>query len=97
MVTRALLADEGVDAVVFITGAVDWMPGKDVPGLFKNAIMEFPGKPVLAVTPLGDREIFLKMHQGFQSLGIPSYMSDEEAIVSLAALNRYRKSREIIS
>ena len=97
VVTRALLADEGVDSVIIISGAVDWIPGKAVSGLFENVKMEFPGKPVLAVTPLGDREIFLKMHQGFQSLGIPSYMSDEEAIMSLAALNRYRESRDTIS
>jgi acyl-CoA synthetase (NDP forming) len=97
VVTRALLADKGVDAVIIITGAVDWVPGKDIPGLFGNIKMEFPGKPVLAVTPLGDREIFLKMHRGLQSLGIPSYTSDEEAIASLAALNRYRDFRDSTS
>jgi acyl-CoA synthetase (NDP forming) len=94
VVTRALLEDEGVDAVIIITGAVDWMPGKNVPGLFADIKTEYPGKPVLAVTPLGDRDIFLKMHQGFQALGIPSYMNDEEAIVSLGALNRYREFRD---
>jgi acyl-CoA synthetase (NDP forming) len=73
------------------------MPGKDVPGIFKEMKTEYPGKPVLAVSPLGDREIFLKMHRGFQSLGIPSYTSDEEAVVALAALNRYRDSRDTAS
>jgi acetyltransferase len=97
VVTRALLSDESVDAVIIITGAVDWIPGKDVPGLFENLKIEFPGKPVLAVTPLGDRGIFLKMHRGFQSLGIPSYASDEEAVVSLAALNRYRQLQDFTS
>lgn len=97
VVSRAVLADEGVDAVIIITGAVDWIPGKDVPELFKDLKTEFPDKPVLAVTPLGDREIFLKMHREFQSLGIPSYASDEEAIVSLAALNIYRESRDTAS
>jgi acyl-CoA synthetase (NDP forming) len=96
VVTRALLADEGVDAVIIITGAVNWMPGKDVPGVFKEMKTEFPGKPILAVSPLGDRELFLKMHRGFQSLGIPSYTSDEEAVVALAALNKYRDSRDNI-
>ena len=95
--TRALLADEGVDAVVIITGAVNWIPGKDVSGIFRNIKTEFPDKPILAVTPLGDREIFLKIHQGFQSLGIPSYTSDEEAILSLASLNKYRESRDTTS
>ena len=94
VVTRALLEDEGVDAVIIITGAVDWIPGNNVPELFKNIKTEFPGKPVMAVTPLGDRDIFLKLHQGFQSLGIPSYTSDEEALISLGALNRYRKFRD---
>jgi acyl-CoA synthetase (NDP forming) len=97
VVTRALLADEGVDAVIIITGAVNWMPGKDVPGVFADMKREFPGKPVLAVSPLGDREIFLKMHRGFQSLGIPSYTSDEEAVVALAALNKFRQSRDSTS
>ena len=94
VVTRTVLEDEGVDAVIIITGAVDWIPGKSVPELFKSLKTEFPGKPVLAVTPLGDRDIFLKMHHGFQSLGIPSYTSDEEAIVSLGALNKYREFRD---
>jgi acetyltransferase len=90
-VTRALLADEGVDAVIVISGAVNWMPGHDVPAMFGGIREEFPAKPVLAVTPLGDRDVFLRMHRGFLSRGIPSYAGDEEAIASLAALCRYKK------
>lgn len=92
-VTRALLADEGVDAVIIITGAIDWMPGGDVPALIADLKDQYPDKPILAVTPLGDRQIYLKMHCGFQARGIPSYASDEEAILSLAALYRYRESK----
>lgn len=88
-ITRAALADDGVDAVVVIMGAVDWMPGKDVPGIFEDIKKEFPGKPLLAVNPLGDRDIYLRMYRGFQALGIPCYSSDEAAIAALAAQYRY--------
>jgi acetyltransferase len=90
--TRAVLEDEGVDAAVVILGAIDWIPGKDVPVLFAGIKKDFPEKPVLAVCPLGDREIYLKLHQGFRNIGIPSYTSDEAAIAALAALYRYRQS-----
>jgi acyl-CoA synthetase (NDP forming) len=92
-ITRAALEDEGVDAVVVIMGAIDWVPGKDVPGLFKDIKKEFPEKPFLAVNPLGDRKIYQRMCQGFQSLGIPAYSSAEDAIVSLAAQYRYQQYR----
>ena len=92
-VTRAVMEDAGVDAVVVIMGAVDWIPGKDVPGLFQDIKEQFPDKPLMAVNPLGDRKIYLKMCRGFQALGIPSYTSDENAITSLAALYRYQKYR----
>ncbi len=90
-VLRAVLEDGGVDAVVMIMAAVDWLPGKDVPALFTGIRKDFPQKPIMAVSPLGDRSIYLKMCQGFQELGIPSYTSDEDAIVSLAALYRHRQ------
>ncbi len=90
-ITRAALADDGVDAVLVIIGAIDWIPGKDVPTLFKDIKKEFPDKPFIAVNPLGDRKVYLRMCHGFQALGIPSYTSDEDAIVSLAALCRYQQ------
>jgi acyl-CoA synthetase (NDP forming) len=91
-VTRALLEDEGVDAVIIITGAIDWMPGGDVPALIADLKDRYPAKPVMAVAPLGDRQIYLDMHRGFLARRIPSYASDEDAIFSLAALYRYRVS-----
>lgn len=90
-ITRAVLEDSSVDAVVVIMAAVDWVPGKSVPALFADIKKDFPHKPILAVSPLGDRGIYLKMCRGFQELGIPSYTSDESAIVSLAALYRYQQ------
>lgn len=90
-VIRAVLEDGGVDAVVVIMAAVDWVPGKDVPTLFTDIKKDFPHKPIMAVSPLGDRKIYLRMCQGFQEMGIPSYTSDESAIVSLAALCRYQQ------
>jgi acyl-CoA synthetase (NDP forming) len=90
-VTRAVLADSGVDAVVIIMGANTWLPGKDVPALFTGMKKDFPRKPVLAVTQLGDREVYLKMRRGFQAIGIPCYTSDEDAIFALAALCRYQE------
>lgn len=90
-VIRAVLEDDGVDAVVVIMAAVDWMPGKDVPTLFTDIKKDFPRKPVIAVSPLGDRKIYLRMCRGFQEIGIPSYTSDEDAIISLAALWRYQQ------
>jgi acyl-CoA synthetase (NDP forming) len=90
-ITRAVLEDGGVDAVVVIMAAVDWVPGKSVPSLFADIKKDFPHKPILAVSPLGDRGIYLKMCQGFQELGIPSYTSDEDAVISLAALYRYQQ------
>jgi acyl-CoA synthetase (NDP forming) len=92
-ITKAALGDDRVDAVVVIMGAIDWIPGKDVPGLFEDIKKEFPDKSFLAVNPLGDRKIYQRMCQGFQSLGIPNYTSAEDAIVSLAAQYRYQEYR----
>jgi acetate---CoA ligase (ADP-forming) len=89
--TRAVLEDEGVDAVVVIMGAIDWLAGKSVPALFEDIKREFPGKPILAVCPLGDRMVYLKLRQGFQEIGIPCYSGDVDAIAALAALYRYRQ------
>jgi acyl-CoA synthetase (NDP forming) len=88
---RAVLEDGGVDAVVVIMAAVDWMPGKNVPGLFVDIKRDFPHKPILAVNPLGYREIYRRLSKGFQEIGIPSYAGDEDAITSLAALYRYQQ------
>ena len=94
--TRAVMADDAVDAVVVILGAIDWVPGRSVPGMFGPIRQEFPDKPLLAVSPLGDRELYVRMCREFQSLGIPSYTGDENAIQSLAALCRYRHYLDII-
>jgi acyl-CoA synthetase (NDP forming) len=91
--TRAVLEDEGVDAAVVILGAIDWMAGQDVPALFVGIKKDFPDKPVLAVCPLGDRDIYLGLHRGFQDIGIPCYTGDEDAIAALAALYHYRQFR----
>jgi acyl-CoA synthetase (NDP forming) len=90
-ITRAALEDDGVDAAMVIMGAIDWIPGKDVPSLFKDIKRDFPDKPLMAVSPLGDRKIYQRMCQGFQALGIPSYASDEDAIAALAAQYRYQQ------
>ena len=90
-VTRAALEDDGVDAVVVIMGAIDWMPGKKVPPIFAGIRKDFPQKPILAVSPLGDRKVYDRLCRGFQAIGIPSYNRDETAITSLAALWRYRQ------
>ena len=92
-ITRAVLEDDGVDAVVVVMGAIDWVPGKDIPSLFKDIKKEFPDKPFLAANPLGDRRIYQRVCQGFQSLGIPAYASAEDAIVALAAQYRYQQYR----
>ena len=91
VVTRAALEDENVDAVIVVMGANDWLNGKSVPGLFADIRQEFPVKPCLIVSMLGDREIYRRMRQGFQDIGIPSYTRDEDAVASLAALYRYRR------
>jgi len=92
-VTRAALEDDGVDAVVVIMGAVNWIPGKDIPGMFKDIKREFPDKPFLAANPLGDSKVYQRMRRGFQTLGIPSYTSAEDAIGALAAQYRYQEYR----
>jgi acyl-CoA synthetase (NDP forming) len=89
--TRAVLEDEGVDAAVVIMGAIDWLAGKSLPALFENIKKEFPAKPVMAVCPLGDRRLYLKLRQGFQDIGIPCYDSDVDAVTTLAALSRYHQ------
>ncbi len=89
--TRAAVADPNVDAVVVIMGAIDWVPGGDIPGLFADIRRDFPQKPILAVNPLGDREAYARLSRGFQTLGIPSYTGDAEAIAALAAMWRYAK------
>jgi acetyltransferase len=93
-ITREALRDDGVDAAVIAMGAVDWIPGKDISGLFKDIKSEFPDKPLLAANPLGDRKIYQRMYQGFKSLGIPTFTSVEAAIVALAAQYRYRVYRD---
>jgi acyl-CoA synthetase (NDP forming) len=90
--TRAVLEDEGVDAAVVIMGAIDWLAGKNLPALFKEIKKDFPAKPILAVCPLGDRRLYLKLRQGFQDIGLPCYSGDADAIAALAALYRYRQS-----
>jgi acyl-CoA synthetase (NDP forming) len=90
-ITRAVIEDEGVDALVIIMAAIDWLPGKSVADLFTGIRKDFPRKPIIAVNPLGDGEIYLRMSRDFQSIGIPSYTGDEDAIFSLAALYRYRQ------
>jgi acyl-CoA synthetase (NDP forming) len=90
-VTRAALGDNGVDGVIVIMGAVDWVLGKEVPSLFEEIKKDFPHKPIMAVNPLGDRKIYMRMCQGFHDIGIPSYTCDEDAISSLAALCHYQE------
>ena len=92
-ITRVVLEDDGVDAVLVVTAANDLIPGKDIPSLFKDIKREFPDKPFLAANPLGDRKIYQLMCQGFQALGIPSYTSAEDAIVALAAQYQYQQYR----
>jgi len=89
--TRAVLEDGGVDAVIVIMGAIDWLPGKDVPSIFAGIRKDSPGKPVIAITQLGDREIYLKMRRGFQAIGIPCYTTDEDAVFALAAMRWYNE------
>ena len=90
---RAVLEDDGVDAVVIVMGAVDWLAGNSVPALFADIKQDFPGKPILAVCPLGDRRIYLEQRRGFQDIGIPCYTADVDAVATLAALYRYRQHR----
>ena len=94
-ITRAVLEDDGADATVIIMGANNWLPGKDVPALFMDIKRDLPGKPIMAVTQLGDREVYLKMRLGFEAIGIPCYTSDEDAIFALAAMCRYQKRLEV--
>jgi acyl-CoA synthetase (NDP forming) len=93
-ITRAALQDNGVDAVVVVMSANNWIPGKDVPCLFQDIKKEFPDKPLLAVNPLGDSQIYQRMSRGFQSQGIPAYTSAETAIAVLAAQYRYQEYRQ---
>jgi len=93
-ITRAALADRGVDAVVVAMGAIDWTPGQDIPGFFTDIKRDFPDKPLLIANPLGDRGIYERMNRGFLSLDIPSYTSVEAAVAALAAQWRYREYRE---
>ncbi len=92
-ITRAVLEDDGIDAVVVVMAAIDWIPGTDIPSLFEDIKREFPDKPFLAVNPLGERKIYQRMCQGFQSLGIPNYASAEDAIAALAAQYQYQQYR----
>jgi acyl-CoA synthetase (NDP forming) len=88
-----VLEDAGVDAAIVVMGAIDWLGGQDLPALFGEIKKDFPGKPLLAVCPLGDREIYLKLRRGFQEIGIACYSRDEDAIAALAALYRYRQHK----
>jgi acetyltransferase len=89
--TRAALQDDNVDAAVVVVGAMDFIPGRDIPTLFKD--IRDQAKPLLAVSMLGDRRIYHRMCQGFKSLSIPTYTSVEGAIGALAATYRYQQYR----
>ncbi len=93
-ILRAVLADAGVDAVVAVGAAVDWGTGLDVPALYADIARDFPGKPVYAVSPPGDPEVFLKLHRGFCARGLPHYRDEASAVASLAAARRYRLARD---
>ena len=90
-ITRAVMEDKNVDAVIAVMGANNWLDGKSVPGLFTDIRREFPLKPLFIVSMPGDWSVYLKMQRGFQNIGIPCYTRDEDAIASLAALRRYRQ------
>jgi acyl-CoA synthetase (NDP forming) len=88
---RAALEDDNVDAVIAVMGANDWLDGESVPALFRSLRKDFPDKPLLVVCMLGDRQIYNRMLAGFRDIGVPAYSLDEDAVISLAALWRYRQ------
>jgi acyl-CoA synthetase (NDP forming) len=90
----AVLADEGVDAAVVVGAAVDWQPGLDVPALYADIARHHPGKPVYAVSPPGDPEVYLQLHRGFLARGIPHYRDEASAVAALAAARRYCLARD---
>ncbi len=92
--TRLALQDDGVDAAVIVLGAIDFLPGRDIPSLFKDIRNELPDKPLLVINILGDRVIYNRMCRGFKSLGIPTYDSVENGIRALAALYHYQQFRQ---
>ena len=79
---------------VAVGAAVEWEPGLDVPTLYADIVRDFPGKPVYAVSPPGDPEVFLKLHRGFCARGIPHYRDEASAVASLAAARRYAVVRD---
>ncbi len=97
VILQAVLADPGVDAAVVIAAAVDWAPGRDLPGRFADLTRRFSGKPVYAVSPPGDPDIYLALHRGFTARGIPHYRDENSAIAALAAARRYAALRDRVS
>jgi acyl-CoA synthetase (NDP forming) len=94
VILQAVLGDPGVDAAVVIAAAVDWAPDRDLPGRFADLTRRFGGKPVYAVSPPGDPDIYLALHRGFTARGIPHYRDEATAIAALAATRRYALVRE---
>ncbi len=94
VILQAVLADPGVDAAVVIAAAVDWAPDRDLPGRFADLTRRFGGKPVYAVSPPGDPDIYLALHRGFTARGIPHYRDEASAIAALAATRRYALVRD---
>jgi len=90
VILQAVLADPNVDAAVVIAAAVDWAPGRDLPRRFAELTRRFTGKPVYAVSPPGDQDVYLSLHRGFTAGGIPHYRDENTAIAALAAARRYR-------
>jgi acyl-CoA synthetase (NDP forming) len=95
IITRAVLEDDGVDAAIVTMGANNWLSGQEVPLMFAGIRKDFPRKPILTVALPGEREAYLKMRRGFQSIGIPCYTSNEDAVYALAAMCRYQKYLDV--
>jgi acetate---CoA ligase (ADP-forming) len=89
---RALLDDDGIDAVLSIFVPPLGVRQEDVAEAIVGAAGERPDKPVFAV--LMGRDGLPAGRAGLHAAGIPAYIFPESAARAIAALNRYREVLE---
>jgi acyl-CoA synthetase (NDP forming) len=93
--TETLMEQKDIEAllIVFVL-----MPESifDIPEAFADIIARHPYKPVLVSYYGGTAKEMLHIHEGFSSLGVPSYPTPERALYAFSLMVSYARFRGLI-